>query len=180
MRAVHPSVDVKIFESRLEDTMYRSILKSGTLIALVTVLVTVTPACQPSATSPPVTNNSTQITSQPADNLMLKGDGFTKIEKIVVRRGETTEFKVQGGVSYVLIPDEHLLLVGEQGEVPASGGVLAFKVDANGAKVKVPADYPKSHENIDIYYSVLCFDKDGNAYYAEGDSPPRMQIPPTR
>jgi len=149
------------------------------LLAVAGIALAATLSCQPCGDKAPLTVRVEPPVAQPANNLELRGDQNTRISVIHVKRGESADFKIINGMAYVLIPDSHLTVVVGGKEVSAVGSILAFIVDANGATLKVPKDYPKSTgPDTVIDYSVLCFDQEGDAYYAERKSPPRIIIPP--
>ncbi len=156
--------------------MLRSNKRTVIMFAVVGVALAATLACQPCGDKASIVQIEAPK-AQPANDLELRGDRNTLIKAIRVERGGTAEFRVTNGTAYVLIPDANLVIVGEKTEVPAVGGFLAFIVDKDGATVKVPADYPQSDRSTVIHYSVLCFDENGEAYYAEDESPPRIIIP---
>ena len=156
--------------------MHRCDKRTVIMLAVVSVALAATLACQPCGDKAPIVRMEAP-TAQPANDLELRGDRNTLIKEIRVERGGTAQFRVTNGTAYVLIPDAHLAVVDENMEVRAVGSFLAFTVDGDGATVKVPADYPKSDHDTVIRYSVLCFDENGKAYYAEDESPPRIIIP---
>jgi len=158
--------------------MRRSMKRTVILLAAVGVTLAATLSCQKCDDKAPPVFRTEEQKGQPANNLELRGDGNTLINAIEIERGEIAEFKVANGAAYVLIPDAHLMIVDGNTEVPAVEGILAFVVGEGGVTVKVPADYPESKHPVVIHYSVLCFDKTGDVYYAEDESPPRMVIPP--
>lgn len=103
---------------------------------------------------------------------------YHKVKAITVRRGEGIRFIARNLDVWILIPDGKL--------EPGSGGTdwtvtdsyIAFRIDKGNATVVVPADYPESEHEREIFYSVLV--EDGVRWdYIHGDSPPRMIIPPT-
>ena len=157
--------------------MHRSMKRTIILLAVVGVALATTLACQPCGDKAPLAVPTDPPKEQPADNLELKGAGNTLIRPILVERGGTTEFRVTNGTAFVLIPDAHLVVVDRESEVPAVGGILAFIVDQDGVTVKVPRNYTESDRPTTIHYSVLCFDQEGEVYYAEGESPPKIIIP---
>jgi hypothetical protein len=96
-------------------------------------------------------------------------DANTKIRQRVVT------FKVEGGTATVIIP-----VAGEVTSVGSREAVdfdkyAQFEVDKEGTTLKITQ--PNKVETIEIEYQILCNDN-GNLYWAKGQSPPRMQIPP--
>ena len=158
--------------------MHRSMKRTMILLAVAGIALSATLSCQPCDDRAAMVVSTAVPTAQPADNLELRGDRNTRIRPIEAVRGGTAEFKVTNGTAYVLIPDAHLTVVADKKELPAVGSILAFIVGAEGATIKVPANYPTSDHDTVIRYSVLCFDKNGDVYYAEDASPPRFIIPP--
>jgi len=101
------------------------------------------------------------------------------IKPITVKRGEAVEFPLQCDEEWVLIPDGNLRKYSGGSEWARTHTYIAFKVDLKSgtAVVMVPRNYPASTDNVEIGYSILCLD-DAGYHYIEGDSPPRMIIPP--
>jgi len=149
------------------------------MLAVAGVALAATLSCQPCGDKVPLTVPAEPPEVQPANNLQLRGDSKTLISAIRVERGGSQELRVTNGMAYVLIPDSHLTVIVGETESSAVGGILAFTVDEKGATLQVPREYPASAGlDIVIHYSVLCFDQEGDAYYAERKSPPRIIIPP--
>ena len=90
-------------------------------------------------------------------------------------RQRLVTFKTEGGTATVIIPVEGT--VTSAIPLPNLGvpGCTTFKVDDQHiATVEIKVE---NTQDIEIEYQILCNDH-GTLYWAKGDSPPRMQIPP--
>jgi hypothetical protein len=112
------------------------------------------------------------------------------IEDLEVDWGDLIEFRVAGGVAWILIPGASVVPVrgGDRGvssvgdaESASSPPFTAFAVTQDTpVKVEVVGTDKPSVVNV-IPYSVLCSPGEGGrSYYAQGASPPRIVLPPPK
>lgn len=119
----------------------------------------------------------------PADLIEIDLDGPEDgpppvIRAIRIRRGQVAQINSLSNTVWVMIPSQYFSEVGGGSDWAIGRDMIAFKIDHGSARVKLSADFPESDEEQSIYFSILYFN--GQAYYyQEGESPPRMIIPPT-
>jgi hypothetical protein len=97
-----------------------------------------------------------------------------RIPLVVAFQGEEVEFTVQGGSALVHVPRGNQYFEG------LSGNELFLDPDKGPGRLMVktnvvPEGLPQGA--LVVKYSVHCW-KDGETYFAEGDSPPKIIIPP--
>lgn len=119
----------------------------------------------------------------PADVIEVDLDGPETgpppvIKPITIRRGQVAQINSRSNTVWVMIPSGYFSEAGGGSDWAKGQDMLAFKIDHNFARVKLAEDFPDSTEEQTIFFSILYFD--GYEYfYQEGESPPRMIIPPS-
>jgi hypothetical protein len=100
-----------------------------------------------------------------------------KIKAKLVKRGAEVQINCFSNTVWVVIPSGYFSQVEGGTDWAVGKEMIAFKIDRGFARLKLAASFPESNEEQSVYYSILFFD--GRTYsYQEGDSPPRMIIPP--
>lgn len=94
-----------------------------------------------------------------------------------VKRGAEVDFVSGPNTVWVVIPSRYFSKVSGGKDWAIGDEMIAFKIDHGVARVKLAADFPASDEDQVIHYSILSFDGQ-TFYYQDGNSPPRMIIPP--
>ena len=95
-----------------------------------------------------------------------------------VQRGAEVEFKSGPNTVWIVIPSPWFARVSGGSDWAIGKEMIAFKIDHGTARVKLSEDFPASKEDQVVHYSILFFDGE-MFYYQEGESPPRMIIPPS-
>ncbi len=100
-----------------------------------------------------------------------------KIKAKYVKRGAEVQINARSNTVWVVIPSRYFSKVDGGSDWAIGEEMIAFKIDHGIARVKLSKDFPASNEDQSVYYSILFFDGKNYAYQ-EGQSPPRMIIPP--
>jgi hypothetical protein len=85
-------------------------------------------------------------------------------------------FRTDTGEATIMVPVEAKVIYPNLKQVTPGARGTVFRVDQNGATLVITE---QNEEEITVTYQILC-DDGTTRYWAEGESPPRMQIPPTR
>jgi hypothetical protein len=100
-----------------------------------------------------------------------------KIKAKYVKRGAEVQINARSNTVWVVIPSRYFSRVDGGSDWAIGEEMIAFKIDHGTARVKLSKDFPPSDEDQSVYFSILFFDGTNYAYQ-EGESPPRMIIPP--
>jgi len=90
-------------------------------------------------------------------------------------RRRLVTFRTRGGTAIVVVPVESQVQPASSGQYSPELGVMIFKIDQNGTTLEITKENTETLREVE--YQIYCNDGT-NQYWAEGQSPPRMQIPP--
>lgn len=146
------------------------------ILAVTVGLLATTSACR---ADEPDAESKTESSIEPG--LIELDEGIPtppKIKPKYVKRGEVIQINSMSNTVWVVIPSPYFSRVSGGSDWAIGEEMIAFKIDHGFARVKLADDFPPSDEEQSIYYSILFFDGQTFAYQ-EGESPPRMIIPPS-
>ena len=117
------------------------------------------------------------ITKEIPINIEVNPSTRPRIPLVVAFPGDVVVFTVEHGEASIVVPRGNQIFDGFD-----SGNELSLDSDNSSRrlmvrKVVIPEDLPRGA--LVVKYSVACW-KDGETYFAEGDSPPKIIIPPRR
>jgi len=95
-----------------------------------------------------------------------------------VRPGSVVQFNSISNTVWIVIPSQYFEPAGGGSDWAVGKEMISFKIDHGIARAKLSEAFPKSPNEQIVTYSILFFNGD-RYYYQEGNSPPRMIIPPT-
>jgi len=101
-----------------------------------------------------------------------------KVKVKHVQRGAEVEFASRSNTVWIVIPSQYFVKVSGGSDWAIGKEMIAFKIDHGVARVRLSEDFPASDEDQYVHYSILSSDGQ-EFYYQEGESPPRMIIPPS-
>ena len=159
------------------------------VVVLVMAVLAAAPACRPRPEPPAATecDNERVAAEQPTfvHNLAVEAideklrKEWKPLKPVTVKRGEGVLFSVDGPTVWILIPDGRIKKVFGGTEWAKAKSFITFKVEKGSAVVMVPRDYPNPEKEIEIHYSVLVRDVNGQWEYVHGENPPpKMIVPP--
>ena len=154
---------------------------AASIITLLVAALGITLACR--AEEPP--DEPKVVTEQESPTGLVEIDldeGISrpppKVKVRHVQRGAEVVFSSESNTVWVVIPSQYFARVSGGSDWAIGKEMIAFKIDHGIARVKLSEDFPASDEDQYVHYSILIFD--GHTfYYQEGESPPRMIIPPS-
>ncbi len=100
-----------------------------------------------------------------------------KIKPKHVKRGAEVKITCRSNTVWVVIPSRYFSRVDGGTDWAKGEEMIAFKIEKGSARVRLSEDFPDSDEDQSVFFSILFFDGQNYAYQ-EGESPPRMIIPP--
>ena len=100
-----------------------------------------------------------------------------QIPAITIRRGQVAQINSRSNTVWVVIPNQYFSEAGGGSDWAVGEEMIAVKIDHGFARVRLSEDFPPSDEPQSVYFSILYFNGQ-DYFYQEGDSPPRMIIPP--
>jgi len=150
-------------------------------VALSVGLLGTTLACRADDPAPSKPANATEKDPLPDVQLDLDGpeDGPPPVvAPITIHRGQVVQINSRSNTVWIVIPSHYFAEAGGGSDWAIGEEMIAFKIDRGFARVKLSEDFPASNEEQSVFFSILYFN--GQTYfYQQGESPPRMIIPPS-
>jgi len=167
-------------ESRIGERLATEFLVC--ILALSVGLLGATLACRADDEGPGEPTGTTEKEPSP-DVIEIDLDGPEDgpppdILAIKIQRGQVAQINCQSNTVWIVIPSQYFIAAGGGSDWATGREMIAFKIDRGFARVKLSEDFPESNEDQSVYFSVLYFNGQ-TFFYQQGESPPRMIIPPS-